>query len=157
MSSGADVDFEFEEESELTVRARRHERSRPTVWSVGKRGTVFGSEPPAKDVDWFKDLTHVYRDKTTGKKRGRREWATILWVRGRDVQRLLTSGEEAALTKIYFAKCGSDSIQWGNVERRGNRVFNPGTGQEYPLVSEDLWAKHVGSKRPECRQTLTTK
>ena len=77
------LEYEFEEEIETTVRARRNANSRPVVWTVGKRGTVFASEPEIEDVDIFKDITHLYRDRTTGKKRGRREWATTFWVSGR--------------------------------------------------------------------------
>lgn len=139
--------YEFGEEIETTVRAVRHESSRPVVWRVGKRGTVFAEEPDPEDVDIFKDITHLFRDRTSGKKRGRREWATTFWVDGRDSQRLLTSSEEAALTKAHFIRCGCDSIQWANVEHRENRVRDPETGVEYPFVSEDLWVKHVGSKR----------
>ena len=85
----ADLCFEFEEELETTVAARRNSSGKPVVWRVAKRGTVFEAEPAAAEVDWFKDLTHLYRDKTTGKKRGRREWATTFWVAGRRAQRLL--------------------------------------------------------------------
>lgn len=143
----ANLEYEFEEETETTVRARRGENSRPTLWRVGKRGTVFSSEPDFEDVDIFKDITHLYRDRTTGKKRGRREWATTFWVKQRESQRLLSSCEEAALTKTHFVRCGCESIQWANVEHRENRVRDPETGNEYPFVSEDLWVKHVGSKR----------
>ena len=109
---------------------------------------MFSSEPSVEDdVDIFKDVTHLFRDRTTGKKRGRREWATTFWVSGARTQRLLTSSEEATLTKTHFARCGCDSIQWANVEHRENRVRDPETGIEYPFVSEDLWVKHVGSKR----------
>jgi hypothetical protein len=141
------LEYEFDEETETTVRARRGETSRPVVWRVGKRGTVFSAEPDVEDVDIFKDITHLYRDRTTGKKRGRREWATTFWVNDIHTQRLLTSNEEAALTKAHFVRCGCDSIQWANVEHRENRVRDPETGIEYPFVSEDLWVKHVGSKR----------
>tara|TARA_Y100000389_G_C17378360_1_gene472924 strand:+ start:704 stop:1201 length:498 start_codon:yes stop_codon:yes gene_type:complete len=141
------LEYEFEEETATSVLARRGDNSRPIAWRVAKRGTVFSSEPRVEDVDIFKDVTHLYRDRTTGKKRGRREWATTFWVSDAGTQRLLTSSEEAALTKIHFARCGCDSIQWANVEHRENRVRDRETGTEYPFVSEDLWVKHVGSKR----------
>lgn len=147
------LEYEFEEETATSVLARRGETSRPIAWRVAKRGTVFSSEPRVEDVDIFKDVTHLFRDRTTGKKRGRREWATTFWVSDAAPQRLLTSSEEATLTKTHFARCGCDSIQWANVEHRENRVRDPEAGIEYPFVSEDLWVKHVGSKRTSSRDS----
>jgi hypothetical protein len=140
--------FEFPEETQLTVYAKRGLVGKSVVWSIGKRGTVFLQIPnTSSTVDWFKDLTHLYRDKTTGKKRGRREWATTFWVETDAVQQILTAAEEATHTKNHYARCGCESIQWSQVERRRNRVVNPGTGLQYPLVSEELWVKHIGSKK----------
>ena len=50
-------------------------------------------------------------------------------------------------TREYYAKTGCDSIHWAQVEALRNRTVNPESGVQYPLVSEELWMKHVGSKR----------
>jgi hypothetical protein len=50
-------------------------------------------------------------------------------------------------TREYYAKAGCDSIHWAQVEALHNRTINPESGVRYPLVSEELWMKHVGSKR----------
>ena len=55
--------------------------------------------------------------------------------------------QEAALTRLHYQRCGYDSIQWGAVELRENRIWNLDRSLRYPLVSEDLWNKHLGSKR----------
>ena len=57
------------------------------------------------------------------------------------------TAQEAALTRLHYQRCGYFSIQWGPVELRNNRVWNPEQNLQYPLVSEDLWNKHLGSKR----------
>jgi hypothetical protein len=61
-------------------------------WMVAKRGTIFteGTLPADNDIQWFKDVTHVYRVKSTGRKRGRREWGTTLWVDGTPTQQPLS-------------------------------------------------------------------
>ena len=55
--------------------------------------------------------------------------------------------QEALYTREYYAKTGCDSIHWAQVEALRNRTINPENGVRYPLVSEELWMKHVGSKR----------
>jgi hypothetical protein len=55
--------------------------------------------------------------------------------------------QEAALTRLHYHRCGHDSIQWSAVELRGNRIWNSEKTLRYPLVSEDLWNKHLGGKR----------
>lgn len=55
--------------------------------------------------------------------------------------------QEAALTRLHYQQCGYDSIQWGPVELRHNRIWNPERDLRYPFISEDLWNKHLGSKR----------
>jgi hypothetical protein len=139
-----------------------------TKWMVAKRGTIFteGALPPDNAVKWFKDVTHVYRVKSTGRKRGRREWGTTLWIDGTPTQqplshkkvrapfclfkrllKLFYREQEAVYTREYYAQTGCDSIHWAQVEALRNRTVNPESGVQYPLVSEELWMKHVGSKR----------
>ena len=55
--------------------------------------------------------------------------------------------QETIYTRSHYAKCGCESIQWSEIEDRQNRITNPETRVQYPLVSEDLWTKHIGSKR----------
>lgn len=55
--------------------------------------------------------------------------------------------QEARLTREHFNRCGYDSIQWAAVELNKNRIWNPERNLKYPLVSEDLWNKHLSSKR----------
>jgi hypothetical protein len=55
--------------------------------------------------------------------------------------------QEAALTRLHYQQCGYDSIQWAPVELRHNRIWNPERDLRYPFISEDLWNKHLGSKR----------
>ena len=50
-------------------------------------------------------------------------------------------------TREYYAKAGCDSIHWAQVEALRNRTLNPESGVQYPVVSEELWMKHIGSKR----------
>lgn len=59
---------------------------------------------------------------------------------------------------MHYQRCGYFSIQWGPVELRNNRVLNPEQNLRYPLVSEDLWNKHLGSKRSPARdpEPMTT-
>jgi hypothetical protein len=58
-----------------------------TPWLIAKRGTIFTKGNIPDDIDWLKDITHVYRVKSTGRKRGRREWGTTLWIDGAVAQR----------------------------------------------------------------------
>lgn len=51
------------------------------------------------------------------------------------------------MTRTHFTRCGYDSIQWAAVELNQNRVWNPERNVRYPLVSEDLWNKHLSSKK----------
>lgn len=55
--------------------------------------------------------------------------------------------QEGELTRAHFTRCGYDSIQWAAVELNENRVWNPERNVRYPLVSEDLWNKHLSSKK----------
>ena len=69
--------------------------------------------------------------------------------------------QEADLTRRHFSKCGYDSIQWAAVELNKNRIWNSERNVRYPLVSEDLWNKHLSSKRHSgmsmrCRSSDTT-
>lgn len=51
------------------------------------------------------------------------------------------------MTRAHFTRCGYDSIQWAAVELSQNRIWNPERNVRYPLVSEDLWNKHLSSKK----------
>ena len=55
--------------------------------------------------------------------------------------------QEAALTRLHYRRCGYDSIQWAAVESLENRIWNPEQNLRYPFVSEELWIKHLSSKR----------
>jgi hypothetical protein len=81
-----------EESSDVMMETVNGRGSLHTAWLVAKRGTIFsqGGIPEDCDIDWLKDITHVYRVKSTGRKRGRREWGTTLWVEGAVAQRPLS-------------------------------------------------------------------
>lgn len=85
------MEFGFVEESEEVVIATKHNSCKPSEWKIAKRGTVFGTLPDHSKVNWFKDLTHLYREKTSGKGKGKREWATTLWLQHKNTQMLLSS------------------------------------------------------------------
>lgn len=59
----------------------------------------------------------------------------------------MSFSQEGELTRAHFTRCGFDSIQWAAVELNRNRVWNPEKNVRYPLVSEDLWNKHLSSKK----------
>lgn len=85
------------EEAEYVVWARKGGRAglreRPAVWRIAKRGTIFTSKPKDHSLNIYKDVTHLYRKRKNGKKKGRMEWATTLWVEGDSIQTLRTSRE----------------------------------------------------------------
>jgi len=68
-------------------------RERPTSWRIAKRGTVFAREPDLCAIDLYKDVTHLYRHRQTGKKCGRKEWATTFWIGDTDVQTLRSTAQ----------------------------------------------------------------
>jgi len=61
---------------------------RPSPWRIGKRGTVFSHKPDPATIDIYKDVTHLYRRKRSGKNRDRTEWGTTLWIEGSKTQTL---------------------------------------------------------------------
>ena len=76
-------------------------------------------------------------------------YVTFSLYRERSFERYLTRvvSQEGELTRAHFTRCGYDSIQWAAVEVNKNRVWNPERNVRYPLVSEDLWNKHLSSKK----------
>lgn len=78
----------------LAVRGGRGgKRQQPSLWRIGKRGTVFSKTPHLSTVDLFKDVTHLYRQKKSGKRCGCTEWATTLWVNDAKIQLLQTPAQ----------------------------------------------------------------
>ena len=97
------VEDDFIEEMRRTVWARKGgqagARERPARWYIAKRGTIFRDKPLDK-VDIYKDITHLYRRRKSGKKKGRIEWATTFWIEGAHIQTLSTSIEVRFLFTI---------------------------------------------------------
>ena len=84
--------FVPEESPDVLMETVNGRGSLHSPWLVAKRGTIFREAelPSDGNIDWFRDVTHVYRVKNSGRKRGRREWGTTLWVDGMTAQRQLT-------------------------------------------------------------------
>lgn len=93
------------EEMRRTVWARKGgqagKRERPARWYIAKRGTIFRGSRPRKNVDIYKDITHLYRRRKSGKKKGRIEWATAFWIEGAHVQTLCTAAE---VRDVFFLR-----------------------------------------------------
>lgn len=87
------LDGTVPEESVTVVWASRSARDRATPWRIGKRGTLFARAPDPEVVDIYKDVTHLYRRKRSGKNRDRTEWGTTLWIEGAKTQMLQTPAQ----------------------------------------------------------------
>jgi hypothetical protein len=104
------IEDAFVDESVLSVWARKGGqaglREKPAKWRVAKRGTIFFSAPDLSRIDLYKDVTHLYRVRKNGKKKGRKEWATTFWMQDRDVQILRTSAEVSNSEYVFLLKVG---------------------------------------------------
>jgi hypothetical protein len=88
------LEGDLPEETEQRVRAvKRSLKEHPTYWRIGKRGTIFTEQPDAATVDLYKDVTHLYKHKQGGKRCGRIEWRTTLWIAGAESQIHRTTAE----------------------------------------------------------------
>jgi hypothetical protein len=104
-----------EEERDTVViescRARRTPRNEE--WKIAKRGTIFTCEddlPTDSQVDWLKDVTHVFRVKTGGRNRGRREWGATFWISNRASQRFISPNKVRTNFKLFMRACAAETL-----------------------------------------------
>jgi len=91
-----------EESSDVIMETVNGRGSLHTPWLVAKRGTMFSKGAIPNDIDWFRDVTHVYRVKSSGRKRGLREWGTTLWIDGMPSQRALSHKKVLSLRLLIY-------------------------------------------------------
>jgi hypothetical protein len=93
------------EESHDVLMEMVNGRDQHSAWLIAKRGMMFseGAIPNECDIDWLKDITHVYRVRKTERKRGRREWESTLWVDGSPTQRSVTHKKVRGPQEIIYA------------------------------------------------------
>jgi len=99
------MSVEEEADTVLIESIRARQLPRKEEWSIAKRGTIFTHKddlPTDDQVDWLKDITHVFRIKTVGRNRGRREWGTTFWISGNPSQRFIPPNKVSARFNLFI-------------------------------------------------------